>query len=79
MNKREFAFQRFYDLSSDIKSNIGSFTTLNTYTVLLLFLFWTFIFSMRQNKHVILSLMYTMKWLNSHSSATAASHTHDGN
>ncbi|MFV9834404.1 hypothetical protein ABOZ80_20880 [Bacillus stercoris] len=62
MNKREFDFQRFYDLSSDIKSNIGSFTTLNTHTVLLLFLFWTFIFSMRQNKHVILSLMYTMKW-----------------
>ncbi|WP_429767386.1 DUF4003 family protein [Bacillus stercoris] len=41
MNKREFDFQRFYDLSSDIKSNIGSFTTLNTNTVLLLFLFWT--------------------------------------
>ncbi|AFI27240.1 hypothetical protein MY9_0701 [Bacillus sp. JS] len=31
MNKREFDFQRFYDLSSDIKSNIGSFTTLNSH------------------------------------------------
>lgn len=62
VNKREFDFQRFYDWSSYIKSNIGSFSTLNSPTALLLHLFWTFIFSMRQNKHFILSSMYTMKW-----------------
>lgn len=31
VNKREFDFQRFYDLSSYIKSNIGSFSTLNSH------------------------------------------------
>ncbi|MEG7380796.1 DUF4003 family protein [Bacillus subtilis] len=31
VNKREFDFERFYDLSSYIKSNIGSFSTLNSH------------------------------------------------
>ncbi len=31
VNRREFDFQRFYDLSSYIKSNIGSFSTLNSH------------------------------------------------
>ncbi|MGF7536206.1 DUF4003 family protein [Bacillus mexicanus] len=31
VNKREFDFQRFYDVSSYIKSNVGSFSTLNSY------------------------------------------------
>lgn len=31
VNKRDFDFQRFYDLSSYIKSNIGSFSTLNSH------------------------------------------------
>lgn len=31
VNKREFDFHRFYDLSSYIKSNIGSFSTLNSH------------------------------------------------
>jgi hypothetical protein len=31
VNKRDFDFQRFYNLSSYIKSNIGSFSTLNSH------------------------------------------------
>lgn len=62
VNKREFDFQRFYDLSSYIKStSAASQHSIHT-TALLLHLFWTFIFSMRQNKHFILLSMYTMKW-----------------
>lgn len=50
VNKREFDFERFYDLSSYIKSNIAASRHSIPTTALQLLPFWTFIFSMRQNK-----------------------------
>ncbi len=62
VNKREFDFQRFYDLSDYIKSNIGASQHSIHTTALLLLPFWTFIFSRKPNKHSLLLLTDTMRW-----------------